>query len=100
MGAKLVSLDKASALHSVRDMMWALCRPKSRPLQCRTTFLRRQRCEKCLHRRTLLASRHQRKIIMLFRERNEAKSGGVRDGRNGHTPVGTILRHRRGDRVV
>jgi hypothetical protein len=37
---------------------------------------------------------------MFFREWNEAKSGGMRDRRDGHTPVSTTLCHRCGDSVV
>ena len=45
---------------------------KPRLLQCRAGFRRRQRIQKRLHRRPLFARDHQREIIMLFRQRNEA----------------------------
>ena len=57
-------------------------------------------CQKRLHRRALLARGHQREIIMLFRQRNEAEARGMRHRRDGHAPVGAMLRHGGGDRVV
>ena len=47
-----------------------------------------------------LARGDQREIIMLFRQRNESKSRGMRDRRDGHAPIGAVLRHGGGDRVV
>src|SRR5258708_7345033 len=45
--------------------------PKSRLLQRRAAFFRRQRLQKRLHRRAIFPRRHQREIIMLFGERNK-----------------------------
>src|SRR5207245_5041232 len=49
---------------------------------------------------TLLARAYQGEIVMLFSERNEAQSRGVRDGGDRHAPIGAMLCHGRGDRVV
>ncbi len=74
--------------------------PKSRLRQRRAAFLRRQCLQKRLYRRALFARRYQREIIMLFGKRNEAQARGVRDRRDGHAPVGALLRHGGCDRVM
>src|SRR6202023_4052830 len=75
-------------------------RPKPRLYQRRAALLRRERLKKRLHRGAVFARRHQREIIMLFRQRNEAEAGGVGDRGDGHAPIGAMLRHGGGHRVM
>src|SRR6266478_7598067 len=75
-------------------------RPKPRLYQRRAAFLRRQRLEKRLHGGALFARRHQREIIVLFGQRNEAEAGGGGDRGDGHAPIGAMLRHGGGHRVM
>src|SRR5712672_201471 len=75
-------------------------RPNARLHQRRAALLRRQRPEKRLHGGALFARRHQREIIILFGKRDEAEAGGVGDRRDGHAPIGAMLRHGRGHRVM
>src|SRR4030088_3111981 len=75
-------------------------RPKARLHQRRAALLRRQRPEKRLHGGALFARRHHREIIILFGKRDEAEAGGVGDRRDGHAPIGAMLRHGRGHRVM
>src|SRR3954471_11871899 len=84
----------------MRRLDQALRPPESGPLQRGARFVRAECGEKGLHRRTLLARRHQREIIMLFRERNETEPDRIGDRRNGHAPVGAVLCDGRGHRVV
>src|SRR4051794_9136627 len=75
-----------------------LRRPEARSLQCRTRLVRAERIEKGRPRRTLFPRRHQREVIMLFRERNETEAGRMGDRRNGHAPIGAVLRDGRRNR--
>src|SRR3954465_935789 len=86
--------------HWMRRPNQALRRPESGPLQRGARFVRTECGEKGLYRRTLLARRHQREVIMFLRERNEAEADRMGDRRNGHAPVDAVLCDRRGHRVV
>src|SRR5215475_13031196 len=83
-----------------RGPLSRLCRSESRPRQCRTSLLRRQRVEKGLDRRPLLARLNKREIIMLFGQRNETEAGCMGDRRDRHAPVGAMLRYSRRDRIM
>src|SRR3954462_9035204 len=86
--------------HWMRRPNQALRRPESGPLQRGARFVRTECGEKGLYRRTLLARRHQREVIMFLRERNETEADRMGDRRNGHAPVGAVLCDRRGHRVM
>src|ERR1043166_3154004 len=73
---------------------------EARLLQRLAARLRRQRIEKRLHRRPLLARLHQREVIMLLGIGNETQPRCMRDRRNGHAPVGAMLRDGSGHRIV
>ena len=62
--------------------------------------IRRQRLQKRLHRRPLLALPSPARSHNALRRMNETQTGRMRDRRNRHAPVGAMLCHRRGDRVV
>ena len=98
MPAPMIATERGFAKNFYPDVISGWAKPRLR--QCVTTFLRRQRIEKRLHRRTLLSRRHQREIIMLFRERNETEFRRMRDRRNRHTPVGAMLRYGSRDRIM
>src|SRR6266700_2547658 len=66
--------------------------PESGLLQRRASLIRAERIKKGLHRQTLFARYHQREVIMLFRQRNETEADRMGDRRNGHAPVGAVLR--------
>src|SRR5215475_1559530 len=68
--------------------------------QCLAARLRRQRIQKSLHGRPLLARFHQREVIMLLGIGNETQPRCMRDRRNGHAPVGAMLRHGSRHRIV
>src|SRR5262245_13405281 len=90
-------------LYGTAELPWSLsrlCRPESGTRQRSPAFVGGECVQEGLHRRTLLARRHEREIIMLLGERNEAKIRGMRDRRNGDTPIGTMLRYGGGDRIV
>ena len=55
-------------------------RPKSGAFERVAALLRRQRREKLLHGRALLARGHQREIIMLFGKRNETEARACATG--------------------
>src|SRR5260370_17063650 len=100
MPAPIIAMDRGLAIDSRSPGICRLSRPEARLRQRRATLLGGECLQKCLHRGTLLARRHQREIIMLFRHRNEAQPRSLPARRNGHAPVGAMLRHRGCDRVV
>src|SRR5450631_2086825 len=75
-------------------------RPKPRLRQRRAALLRRQRLKKRLHGGASFARGYQREIVMFFGKGNEAEAGGVGDRSDGHAPIGAMLRHGGGHRVM
>src|SRR4029077_5593195 len=75
-------------------------RPKPGLIERLAAFLRRQCGEERLNGGALLSRGHQREIIVLLGERNEAKARCMRDRRDGHAPVGTMLGDRGRNRVM
>src|SRR4051812_40404794 len=99
MPAPIIAIDRGLAI-APQTFSSASGRPEPSPCQCRAAFIRRQRVEKGLHGGSLLARRHQRKIIMLVGKGNETQVRRMGHRRDGHAPVGAMLRHGCGDRVM
>src|SRR6478672_11864183 len=91
-GLAIASPPLFSARLECRVVACRLRRPEAGSLQCRSGLVRAECVEKRLHSRTVLARRHQSKVIMLFRERNETEADRMGDRRNGHAPIGAMLR--------
>src|SRR4029079_1592879 len=91
MPAPTIATDRGLAI-APPDFSQASGRPKARLRQRRAALFRPQRVEKGLHGGSLFARLHQREIIMLFGKGNETQVRRMGHRRDGHAPVGAVLR--------